>query len=46
MSMVQAKKGSLATRGSVKVAPPQARAISIPKETKISSSRFNKHKGR
>lgn len=42
--MVTAKKGSLGTRGSVSVSTPNK--ISIPKSTTVSSSRFNKHKGK
>jgi hypothetical protein len=42
--VVQVKKGSLATRGSVSVSRPNT--TSIPKKTTVSSSRFNKHKGK
>lgn len=40
--MVQAKKGSLATRGSVSVSRPST--TSIQKSTTVSSNKFNKHK--
>ena len=42
--MVTARKGSLATRSTKTTSGPST--ISVPKTTKVSSSKFNKHQGK